>query len=68
MRLPLLRIRIVLLSMNPEDTTEILRGKGKLGPVSASLSVPLVCRGASERETHTDDETGDGKQDGIDTD
>jgi hypothetical protein len=54
-----------VLGMNPKDTTECLRSHGKHAPVSTAFSITLVCSGGSERQTQTDNETQDGKQNRV---
>lgn len=53
-------------SMHPDDTTERLRRENKLTPVSPALGISLIGRRTAERQTHTDHETSDGQQHGLD--
>jgi hypothetical protein len=52
--------------VHPDDTTERLRRENELTPVSPALGISLIGRRAAERQTHTDHETGDGQQHGLD--
>ena len=56
------------IDVNPDKASEILGRETELCPVFAAVVVPLVCRGASEAQSETDDETKNGEQELVDAD
>ena len=57
---------MALIDVNPDKAGEILGRECQLCPVFAAIIVALVCCGASEAESETNDETENGKQELID--
>lgn len=58
----LLAVR-ALIDVNPEHTAQSLASKRQCTPVPTTLGISFIGRGASERETHADDETSNGQED-----
>lgn len=67
-QLDLLRVRLGLARVHPEDAPHVLRREYHLRPVPPALGIPLVRRRAAEGETKADHEAGDGEKDGVDSD
>jgi len=53
---------VALVDVDPDEAGEVLGRVGQLRPVLTAIVVTLVCRGAAEAESETDDETEDGEQ------
>lgn len=67
-QLDLLRVRLGLARVYPEDAPHVLRREYHLCPVPSALGIPLVGGGAAEGETEADDEAGNGEEDRVDAD
>jgi hypothetical protein len=59
---------VALVDVDPDEAGEVLGREGQLRPVLAAVVVALVCRGAAEAESETDDEAENGEQELVDTD
>lgn len=59
---------MALVDVDPDKTRQVLRDKRELRPVLSTFIVTLICGGAAEAESKTDDETEDCEEELIDAD